>query len=175
MSKIKFGAKDLLAKLREQGVQVNMDNDTTLDGINLELETGDEQVEGTLQTAPAAQPAFNETEIAAIKKLATMDFSGFIKVAESLPAVVEMAQNAEAEKAARKAGLVAMIKANTDNTFSDEELNSMGVPVLTKINARLNIDYSGFGGGTPYVASNDGDDELLVAPDTLAFLTEKES
>lgn len=65
----------------------------------------------------------------------------------NLQTVSQFAQDMQAKEKREREALVAAIKASPTNIYSDEELGSLGLPVLVKLNAQMNVNYAGFGAG----------------------------
>ena len=80
------------------------------------------------------------------------------------------AKNLEEKEKAERDQLVASIKANAANTFSDDELAAMPQTALVKLNGQMNMSYAGLGGA--HVITNADDKPLSVKPVLLA--TEEE-
>lgn len=121
-------------------------------GIALTVnEAGDYSVEET--PAPASETLSAE-EIAALKTVlvwfAKLGNSQEIdQVAQNLkdiPTAIRLAQNIQAQEKAERDQLVATIKANSANPYSEEELSALPTAVLTKLNAQLNVSFAGLAG-----------------------------
>lgn len=179
---IKQRVGDMLAALRNNGVAINTDDAELDEDVVLELEEleGDDEEpeveQPTRNTRQAPASPFTQKQVAALNKLAGMDFDKLLKLAEQLPAVMEIAQNAESERASKKSTLIAGIKTNSAQPFSDEELNGFSLPVLTKLHAQFNVDYSGLAGGYQFstnVAATDLDEDVLTIPPVLLAAPEE--
>lgn len=166
MSK-KFSVTAVLDMLRGKGVEVQVNNEEDLEDVELLLDEEEEETEEVGQETAA--PQFSEVEVNALKKLASMDWTKVNAFMDKLPSVMEMAQNAEAEKTTRKNELVTMITNSASNTFTKEELEAMTLPTLTKLNAQLNINYAGLGGAT--FVNSSTDEEGLGLP-SVSFVQE---
>lgn len=110
---------------------------------------------------PKPDPLFTQEEAVALKSLA----KSAPTLLKDLPAAIRMAQNAETREKSEKAALVSKIKANQSNVYSDAELDSMSLPVLTKLDAQMSVNYSGFGSSVIDNAAQG--DEIVVPPAVL--------
>jgi len=81
----------------------------------------------------------------------------------TVPAAALLVQNAVAQEKVEKDRLIAVIKQNNSNIYSDEELEALPNPILVKLNAQMNVSYAGMGGG--FVSQNA--EQPLVPPSML--------
>lgn len=148
--------QELLAMLKGKGFKVEH-NETDESFV----------VEAPPEPVVAPSAALSVDEVDALKKLALS--AGAIEAAlVAIPAVTQVAQNVQAEQAARRAELVASIKANS-SLFGDDDLAGMTLPQLTKLNTQTSVNYAGLGGG--YAQQNAT--EALGLPDSFAAQKEK--
>ena len=117
---------------------------------------------------PETKPLFTQEEATALKSLA----KSAPALLKDLPAAIQMAQNAARREQSEKAALVSKIKANQSNVYSNEELGSMSLPVLTKLDAQMSVNYAGL--GSSVIDNSAQADEFVVPPAVLlAPVTEK--
>ena len=96
--------------------------------------------------APEAPALFSPEEVTALKALAVAA-PAIQNALKDVPAAIQMAQNAQTQAEARKTELVALLKTNQANVFSEDELKGMSINALEKFNAQLTTSYVGAGGG----------------------------
>jgi len=142
----KMNLKELLPFLKGRGIAVK---------ANESLE--EFEVEET-QTTPGPQPdapaGLSAEELTALKGLAAFatklnELGGVETLAtlKDVPAAIALAKNFQQKEQADKDALVAAVKANSANPYSDDELAGMTAQVLTKLNAQMNVNYAGLAGG----------------------------
>lgn len=181
---MKVKIADALAALRKSGVVINTGNDEVDEDELIEMELDDEDVEepeveeettekNTQQPATAV-PQLNQTDIALVRKLSKVNWDAITKLAEQAPTLLEVTQNAQAERDARKKQLIAEIKMNSANPYTDDELNGFSLPVLTKMNSQYNVDYSGFGAGFTMSQNNESDTDEVLVPPSVVLSTQTE-
>jgi hypothetical protein len=83
----------------------------------------------------------------------------------TVPAAAELVRNAQAQQKSEKDSLVAQIKANSANIYTDAELEAMTNPILVKLNAQMNVNYAGLGG---VAVSQNAEQPLVIRPALLA-------
>lgn len=135
-------------------------------GIMVNAGEGDEfEVEETPVTEPAAVPGLSANELAALKALAASatKLNAQAEKLDKIDGALAMAANYEAQQKAEKETLVATIKTNSANPYSDEELAGMSMPVLVKLNATMNVNYGGLAGASNLFQN----EEVLVVPSSL--------
>lgn len=170
--------KDVLDKLRKAGVKLTsnandeeIDEDTLLNELEDDVEEEETEDEDTTQNARVPQPQFSKQEVEGIRNLLKVDWAAISKLAESAPTMLEVAQNAAAERETRAKQLISGILTNSSNLFTEEELKGLSLPMLTKIHNQYAVDYSGIGGGQPFDfsanAATDEDEVLAIHPIVL--------
>jgi hypothetical protein len=143
-------------------------------GIILNAEVVGDEVEFRLEEKPPAAgspdvPSLSANEMKVLKALVANEQA--VQVLDKLPSVLEFAQNAEAQIKAEREQVIAEIKQNGAVPFSDDELGKMDLPMLQKLNAMSNVNYSGIAGGSRTLF---GDGEVLVVPTVLTNWKKKE-
>jgi hypothetical protein len=155
--------QDLFAFLQGKGIKVKQN------------EAGEFVVDEPTTPAPGAAPgvpSLSADDITALKSLAALapTLNAFdaetIEGLKGLKVVTNFAKNLEEKEKAEREQLVASIKANAANVYSDEELASMSPVVLTKLNAQMNMSYVGLGGAQ--LTTNADDEPLSIKPVLLA-------
>lgn len=138
-------------------------------GITLNAsENGEFEVVEETQT-PVSEGGLSAEELAALKVLAagiTPETVQNLASLKDVPAAVRLAQNLQAQEEAEKEQLIATIKTNSANPFSDEELKAMPKAVLAKMNAQMNVSFAGLGGAQ--VFTNTAEAPLGLRPILLA-------
>lgn len=180
---MKLSLNSVLEALRLKGVTVNEDDLPEDMEQVLELEDPTEDDEEEQETAPVTpnirvqKPLFTNKQVEALKKLAdaNIDFNAIAGLANQLPTVLEIAKNAETERTQKKAALIAGIKTNTAQPFSDEELEAMPLNVLSKINGQYAVDYSGMMPAPYQFTTNSEIDEETLAVPAIILNTEEEA
>jgi hypothetical protein len=167
-------ARNLLEKEfhKEAGMKKNDFVQWLKDKLHLEVKvneaTGEQEETFEILKEPlAATPTpaqFTENEATALKSLAG-SATAILAALKDIPKAIALAQNAETQANARKTEMVALIKANQSNQLTEEELKTLTLPVLEKMNAQLNIDYTGAGGAGRVIEKGKG---LEVKPVLLA-------
>lgn len=147
--------KQLLAFVQGKGLKVKI-NEQQGGEASYEVEETPPVAEppAPAPTAPASAPAFTEQEMAALKALAA-----------SAPVLQNAATIFTNETKARKDSLIASIKQNAANVFTDDELNAMPESALAKHNAHLNTNFVGLGG----VAEVNQNASIAMPPNTFAW------
>jgi len=105
------------------------------------------------------------------KLLEAFQNGSLTKALETFPAAAELVQNAKKQQESDKAVLIAQIKTNGSNVYTDEELGTMSSPVLMKLNAQMNINYSGYGGA---IFQNNAEEPLML-PSSLSLMAEEKT
>jgi hypothetical protein len=148
-----------------------------LQGKGITVKANDEATEFEIEeTTPAPAdglPGLSAEEIAALKQLAAVGTVLNAQVLQDLkdvPTAVQLVKNIQAQEKAEKDGLIATIKTNAANIYTDEELAAMPAAVLTKLNAQMTTSYAGLGGAMNLF----GNEEVLVAQPALLYQTKKE-
>ena len=160
--------QDLISFLQGKGIKVKQN------------EAGEFLVEEPTTPADATTTARSDAEslsaedVAALKSLASLAPVLNALNATDLPAQLQVVTNfaksiQEKDKSEREQ-LVASIKANAANVYSDEELAVMPSSALVKLNAQLNMSYVGLGG--PHPISNQDEAPLAIQP--VLLVEEKE-
>ena len=135
-------------------------------GITLNAnESGEFEVVEETQ-APASEAGLSAEDIAALKALAAKITPETVQNLEQMPAAVRLAQNFQAQETAEVEQLIATIKTNSANPYSDEELKAMPKSVLVKVNAQMNVSFAGLGG--VQVFTNTAEAPLGLRPILLA-------
>jgi hypothetical protein len=166
----KFNLNGLMAYLQGKGWKVKLNENAESEEETFEIleESPGSEVENddTMITAEEMQAlkGFAQT-LAKNGKLTKAIEDGTLDTAlETVPAAASLVkQNALREKA-EKDSLIATIKTNSSNTFTDEELEAMPNPSLIKLNAQMNVSYLGMGGS----AVQNAEQPLVVRPILLA-------
>ncbi len=113
-------------------------------------------------------PALSADEIAALKSLAASAarLNAFddeaLAALKQVKVVANFAKGLEEKEKAERTALVAAIKANGANVYSDEELAAMPQTVLVKLNAQMNTSYAGLVGVSLF--TNEDDAPLGIMP-----------
>lgn len=166
--------KEIVEKLSKLGVKTNIKGD----GEDIEFE-----IVGNADTVTAPDdsqigdtdeaPLFSTEEVAALKALAATA-PALQTALKEVPAAIQMAKNAASAAESEKSALVAKIKANASNIYLDEELAGMSLPVLTKLNAQMNIDFSAAGVGSFQKQFTSASEAILLnaSPVLLAHVKE---
>lgn len=81
-----------------------------------------------------------------VKNKAVFSSENLLAAVKTAPAAAVMVKNAQASQQRERESLIATIKTNAANIYSDEDLNSMPLPILVKMNAQMNVSYAGAGG-----------------------------
>ncbi len=169
--------KEIVEKLSKLGVKANIKGD----GEDAELEiVGNADVATPADDSQTTEPdeddtpLFSTEEVAALKMLAGIA-PALQATLKDVPAAIQMAKNAASLAEAEKVALVARIKANASNIYSDEELAGMGLPVLTKLNAQMNIDFSAAGVGSFQNQFNAGSEAILLNASPVLLAPVKEN
>ncbi len=190
MAKKTFGLGGLIGYLQGIGLLVKHNASAKDEDEAFEVETNDspEEEDQEMMKKKSKKPMMNSSEddptlvseeelqeLAALARnhdlMALVQNGDLLKALQALPAAAQLVQNAQLEEKTRKDGLIAQIKANGSNPYSDEELGVMPVSMLVKTNAMLNVDYGGMGLGAVY--QNSLGDEPLGVPSS-SFVPEKE-
>lgn len=163
---------DLPAALKKKGVTMNLEElNAKLKGRGVTItanEKGEFEVEET-QTPVSEEAPLSAEDIATLKALAAKVTPETVQNLESLkdvPAAVKFAQNIQAQEDAEKEQLIATIKTNSANPYSDEELKAMPKGILAKLNAQMNVSFAGLGGAQ--VFTNTAEAPLGLRPILLA-------
>jgi hypothetical protein len=168
-NRMKLSISGLLGYLQGKGWKVRL-NEGDQSG-----EEAFEVLDEPVMPEPPDNTMLSEEELLALKgfaqvlakngSLTTLIQDGTLdKVITTIPAAAELVKNAQAQQKAEKDALVATIKANSSNIYTDEELASMANPVLVKLNAQLNVNYMGLGGG---LLIQNADTQPLAIPSVL--------
>ena len=139
---------ELQALLAKKGIAVTVDGD-------------DFSVEEAEPETPAVE-GLSADEVAALKTLAGLKLNQkALDGINQLPALIEMAQNVEADRKAEKENLVAIMFSNAANVLSKDELEAMPLPVLLKLHAVNSVTYAPIGGARETLFGNE---DVLVSP-----------
>jgi hypothetical protein len=154
--------EELNAILKARGITLNASE-------NGEFEVVEETHAAPSSGSPVSEAGLSAEDITALKALAAKVTPETIQNLESLkdvPAAVRLAQSFQAQETAEVEQLIATIKTNTANPYSDEELKAMPKSVLVKVNAQMNVSFAGLGGAT--VFTNTAEAPLGLRPILLA-------
>lgn len=141
---------ELQALLAKKGLTVSANNDEFI-------------VEETQEPSTPEITGLSAEEVTALKTLAGLAPKLNQKALdgiEKLPALIEMANNVEAERKAEKESLVALMVSNAANTLSKDELEAMPLTVLQKIHASNSVSYAPIGSARETLFGNE--DVLVV-------------
>lgn len=144
---------ELQALLAKKGLTVSANNDEFI-------------VEETQEPSTPEITGLSAEEVTALKTLAGLAPKLNQKALdgiEKLPALIEMANNVEAERKAEKESLVALMVSNAANTLSKDELEAMPLTVLQKIHASNSVSYAPIGSARETLFGNE---DVLVVPST---------
>lgn len=154
---MKVKVPEFLSFLKGKGIQVSQNAE------------GEFEVEEPTTPAATADPGANglsADDIAALKSLASLAPTLNALSAGDLPAqlqvVTNFAKSIEEKDKVEREQLVASIKANAANVYSDEELAALPSSMLVKLNAQMNMSYVGLGG--PQLVQNADDAPLAIPP-----------
>jgi hypothetical protein len=145
--------EEVNAILKAKGITLNAD------------ESGEFEVVEETQ-APASEAGLSAEDIAALKALAAKVTPETVQNLEQMPTAVRMAQSFQAQETAEVEQLIATIKTNSANPYSDEELKAMPKSVLVKVNAQMNVSFAGLGGAQMF--TNTAEAPLGLRPILLA-------
>lgn len=151
--------KELLDFLQGKGIKVKQN------------EAGEFEVEDPTTPVQNAAPgavaeSLSAEDVQALKSLAALANSETLESLKSIKVLTNFAKNLETKEQAERQALIASIKANAANVYSDEELESLVTQVLTKLNAQMTMSYAGLGGAQ--VITNEDDQPLSIQPVLLA-------
>ena len=172
---------DLLKELEAKGVTIKV-NEAAEGAENAEqsfelvkfpaaaadTETPDEDGDEEGAQAPAL---FSQEETDALKALA----KSAPALLKDLPAAIAMAQNAATREKVEKDSLIARIKANQANVYTDDELAGMPLSTLTKLDGQMNVNYSGLGGAHGTSQNADAPEFIVLPQPVLLAAPVKES
>jgi hypothetical protein len=151
---------DLLAYLSGKGIQVKANSESEEEEPTFDVS----------EVAPAKDKEDDEPEPKQNSAILTDgELSALKALAQAAPALLAVQQNAARQAQDEKAAVVAEIKANRSNVYSDDELAGMSLPVLTKLNAQMNVNYAGLGGARYQ------EPDFLAVPAVLLAKPEKEA
>ena len=167
--------KDFLNSLAGKGYKVT---GTTPEDMEVEEPSTPEEEEEKkkLPTQNTAGPGLSAADVSALQKLA-----GYLPVLEKLgspaiqnsldgltqlPDLLEMGKTFKAQAESERALVIAGIKTNSANTYSDEELAALPMPVLIKMNAQMNTSFAGLGGAAQLFENAD----VLTLPSAFSAL-----
>jgi len=141
-------------------------------GIEVVINEGDDNeftVEERTATNSNDTPALDAGEIEALKalagiapKLSALNADDLDKL-KKVDVVANFAEQFETRQEAIRNDLVTRIKLNAANTFTDDELSTMPITVLEKMEGSMNVNYGPMGATGNLFENSD----VLVAPSTL--------
>lgn len=157
---MKLNLAGLIGYLQGKGMKVHLNEDASAEEDAFEvIEDPAPVVVPEVEEEEASPPdeTLSAEELKALKNFATVLAkngklieaieSGTLDTAlNTVPAAAELVRNAQAREKLEKDQLIATIKANSSNVYSDEELGALPNPVLVKLNAQMNVNYMGMGG-----------------------------
>jgi hypothetical protein len=149
---------DLLAYLSGKGIQVKANSESEEDEPSFDVSEVAPAKEEDEPEPKQNSAVLTDGELSALKALV-----------QAAPALLAVQQNAARQAQNDKASVVAEIKANRANVYSDDELAGMSLPVLTKLNAQMNVNYAGLGGARYQ------EPDFLAVPAVLLAKPEKEA
>jgi len=170
---MKFNLAGFVAYLQGKGMKVKVNEDAGSEDETFEF-TEEETPE--VDKEEVSDPTMlSEEELMALKGFAqvlakngkltkAIEDGTFDTALSTVPAAAELVRNAQAQQKSEKDSLVATIKANSSNIYTDEELGAMPNPVLVKLNAQMNVNYSGLGGAV----FQNTEQPLVIRPVLLA-------
>jgi hypothetical protein len=180
---MKLSLNGLIGYLQGKGWKIKMNADDEDEEV-FEVEdddTEDEEEEATKKVKKNSEASTEEDilsveELLAVKNLArvlakngklieAIEAGTLDAALSAVPAAAQLVQNAQAREKAEKEQVIAQIRLNNSNTFTDEELLAMPVPALVKLNAQMNVSYAGLGGS--YISQNE-EQPLRIRPALLA-------
>lgn len=85
-------------------------------------------------------------EAIAVKELIAM-LPALKQALGQVPEAVQMAQKIKANEQSAREALINSITSSPANVYTNEELASMSMPTLEKVNAQVHVNYSGAAGG----------------------------
>lgn len=144
--------------LAEKGIKVNVKAE------------GDDEVDFTIEETQqeTKKPAMNADQASALQGLSDKFTPEVIANLGKIPELMTFMNNENARVEAEKQAMIASIKTNAANQFSDEELAKMDYSMLLKLNAMNGVNYAGMGGG--YQQPLFDNEEVLVTTPTLTNL-----
>lgn len=179
MSEKKYSLSGLLGFLSGKGYKVKLNEGAANEDEQFELieEAVDDPVTEEAEEEVIASP-FSEEEVKGIKNLLTA-FAGaepeaFANALKGMPLVTSFIQNAQESQKAEKELVIARIKANSANIYSDEELALLPITILNKMDASMDINYMAMGGAQE-VFENSADDGVLQPKSSFMAMAEQES
>ena len=154
----KFSLSGLFGFLEGKGVRVKLNEEAA--GEDEQFELVEDGTTPPLIPEPAVtNPLFSEEEVKGLKTLlatfAEVEPEAFTNALKGIPAALSFIQNAEKIAESDKANLIASIKANSANTYTEEELTALPVSVLNKMDAQMNVNYMAMGGAQEIYANED--------------------
>lgn len=169
---MKLSLQGLVGYLTGKGVKVHLNEDANA-GEDV-FDITEEPVVPVIPETPDESPddVLSAEELVAMKdfaraltknqKLIEAIGNGSLELAlTTVPAAAELVRNAQARDKVEKDQLIAEIKTNDSNVYSDAELEALPSSVLVKMNAQMNVNYIGLGGAT---FQNSGEEAPLALP-----------
>lgn len=157
---MKLSLNGLVGYLQGKGWKVRLNEDAKSEEETFEIL--EEEVPPVEDSDDTSDPTMvSEEELVSLKALAgalakngklveVIQNGELDKILETVPAAAALVQNAREEQKVEKDALVASIKTNGSNIYTDEELSSLPIPVLRKLDAQMNVSFAGLGGAVVY-------------------------
>ncbi len=170
---MKLSLNGLIGYLQGKGWKVHVNEDAESEDSTFEVVE-----EPTVDTVDEpSDEMLSAEELKALKGFATMlakngqllseeNLLGALKI---VPAAAQLVQNAQEREKLEKDSIIATIKTNSSNVYTDDELAGMSLPVLTKLNSQMNVSYLGMGGAAMYQNA----EEPLALPTGLLSIGEE--
>jgi len=172
---MKFNMSGLMAYLQGKGWKVKLNEDAESEDDTFEIveepivpeAVSDGVADDTMITAEEMQALKGFAQVLAknAKLTLAIEDGTLDKALSTVPAAAELVRNAQAQQKSEKDSLVAIIKANSSNIYTDEELAAMPNPILVKLNAQMHVNYAGMGGG---ILHENAEQPLAIRPALLA-------
>src|SRR4026209_113425 len=137
----KLSLNGLVGFLQGKGWDVKVNEDAESEETTFEVTEKEPVTEPEVEEEVSDNTMLTEEELLALKgfaqtlakngsKLTTALQDGTLDTAlKTVPAGAELVRNAQAQQKSEKDALVASIKANSSNIYTDEELNAMSNPI----------------------------------------------
>lgn len=170
----KLSLNGLIGYLQGKGWKVQVNEDATSEDETFEVV---EEPTPAIPEVDTTDEVLSPEELKGLKAFATIlagnsqlidsDGKALLEALKVVPAAAQLVQNAQERERLEKESIIATIKTNSANVYTDEELNGMSLPVLTKMNAQMNVSFLGMGGGS---ATYQNAEEALNMPTGLLAL-----
>ena len=178
-SKKQFSLSGLFGFLEGKGVKVKLNENTDDEDKQFELiEEETEETDPVKESSADPIAQFSAEDVAGMKSLLAA-FNGaepavVANALKEMPTVLKFIQKAGDVQKAEKTTVINRIKANSASLFTDEELESLPITVLHKMDAQADVNYMAAGGGQQ-IFENAEDDGALQPKSSFMAMAEQES